>query len=75
MSLISRHLSQLSYIIIASGVGFGSFGLVRIGALLIAAGTAGYAISHPGNRAIERYLPLVIALALFFLALALAHKR
>ena len=49
----------------------GIAGFVRIGALLISAGTGVIALSQWSARRIERYLPLVIAVVLFGLALAL----
>lgn len=58
------------------GIVLGAFGLVRTGALLIAAGTAVVVLARSGQikgrrRIIESYLPLTIAGVLFALALAL----
>ena len=65
----------ISYLVVAAGVVVGALGLVRIGSLLIAFGTALFAISQRGQRKIELYLPLAISIALFLLALALPRGR
>jgi len=65
----------ISYLVVAAGVVVGALGLVRIGSLLIAVGTALFAISQRGQRKIELYLPLAISIALFLLALALPRGR
>jgi hypothetical protein len=62
---------RAAYIAISLGVLIGIAGFVRIGALFISAGTAVIALSQWNGRRIERYLPLLIALVLFGLALAL----
>ena len=62
---------RAAYIAISLGVLIGIAGFVRIGALLISAGTGVIALSQWSSRRIERYLPLVIAIVLFGLALAL----
>jgi hypothetical protein len=48
---------------------------VRGGSLFIAAGTLGIALKAGNFRRIEFYLPVVIALALFALAIALPNGR
>jgi hypothetical protein len=68
-------LTLPSYGAVALGVVLGAFGLVREGALLIALGTAGVAVSRRSDRAIERYLPLTLALALLVLAIAIPGGR
>ena len=75
MSVNIHTLTLVSYGAVALGVILGAFRIVRGGALLIALGTAGVAISRRSERAIERYLPLGLALALFVLALALPRGR
>lgn len=68
-------LALLSYGTVALGVVLGAFGLVREGAILIALGTAGVAMSRRSERAMERYLPLAIALAILVLAIAIPSGR
>lgn len=75
MPINIRFLKIVSYIAVAVGVLLGAFGIVRGGSVLIALGTAGVAISRRSGRAIERYLPLALALALFAMALALPSGR
>jgi len=53
----------------------GASGIVRGGSLLIAAGTLGIALKSRNFRRIEFYLPVVIAIALFVLAIALPRGR
>jgi hypothetical protein len=71
MRAITALQIRAAYIAISLGVLIGIAGFVRIGALLISAGTAVIALSQWSSRRIERYLPLVIAIVLFGLALAL----
>lgn len=71
MRAITALQIRAAYIAISLGVLIGIAGFVRIGALLISAGTGVIALSQWSARRIERYLPLVIAIVLFGLALAL----
>ena len=71
MRAITALQIRAAYIGISLGVLIGIAGFVRIGALLISAGTGVIALSQWSSRRIERYLPLVIAIVLFGLALAL----
>ncbi|MEI8214941.1 MAG: hypothetical protein WCG24_03235 [Actinomycetota bacterium] len=71
MRAITALQIRAAYIAISLGVLIGIAGFVRIGALLISAGTGVIALSQWSSRRIERYLPLVIAIVLFGLALAL----
>jgi hypothetical protein len=71
MRAITALQIRAAYIAISLGVLTGISGFVRIGALLISAGTGVIALSQWSSRRIERYLPLVIAIVLFGLALAL----
>ena len=71
MRAITALQIRAAYIAISLGVLIGISGFVRIGALLISAGTGVIALSQWSSRRIERYLPLVIAIVLFGLALAL----
>jgi hypothetical protein len=71
MRAITALQIRAAYIAISLGVLIGIAGFVRIGALLISAGTGVIALSQWNARRIERYLPLVIAVVLFGLALAL----
>jgi hypothetical protein len=75
MQLNDRLLSLASYIAVVAGVGLGIFGIVRGGSLFIAAGTLGIALKSRNFRRIEFYLPIVIAIALFALAIALPRGR
>jgi hypothetical protein len=71
----SHALVLVSYGTVALGVVLGAIGFVREGAVLIALGTAGVATSRPSERAVERYLPLGLALALFILAIVIPSGR
>ena len=62
---------RIAYIAISLGVLIGIAGFVRTGALLVSAGTGVIALSQWNKRRIERYLPFVIAIVLFGLAIAL----
>lgn len=62
---------RAAYISISVGVIAGVAGFVRTGALLISIGTGVIALSQWSKRRFERYLPLVIAIVLFGLAIAL----
>ncbi len=68
-------LSIASYLAVLVGVVLGASGIVRGGSLFIAAGTLGIALKSRNFRRIEFYLPVVIALALFTLAIALPNGR
>ena len=71
MRAITALQIRAAYIAISLGVLIGIAGFVRIGALSISVGTGVIALSQWSTRRIERYLPLVIAVVLFGLALAL----
>jgi hypothetical protein len=71
MRAITALQLRAAYISISLGVLLGIAGFVRTGALLIAVGTGVISLSQWNKRRIERYLPLVIALVLFGLAIAL----
>lgn len=68
-------LSIASYLVVLVGVVLGASGIVRGGSLFIAAGTLGIALNSRNFRRIEFYLPVLIALALFTLAIALPNGR
>ena len=68
-------LSIASYLAVLVGVVLGASGIVRGGSLFIAAGTLGIALKSRNFRRIEFFLPVVIALALFTLAIALPNGR
>ena len=57
------------------GIALGIFGAVRVASLFIAAGTAGMAIKARHQRKFDFYFPLLIAIALFALAIALPRGR
>ena len=75
MQLNNRLLSIVSYVAVLIGVVLGASGIVRGGSLFIAAGTLGIALKSHNFRRIEFYLPVVIAIALFALAIALPRGR
>ena len=75
MQLNNRLLSIVSYAAVLIGVVLGASGIVRGGSLFIAAGTIGIAVKSRNFRGIEFYLPVVIAVALFALAIALPRGR
>ena len=75
MQLNNRILSIISYVAVLIGVVLGASGIVRGGSLFIAAGTLGIALKSRKYRRIEFYLPVVIAAALFALAIALPRGR
>ena len=62
---------RIAYIAIACGVIVGTLSFVRIGSLIISTGTFLIALAQWNQRKFERYLPLLIAVALFGLAIAL----
>ncbi len=68
MQLNNRVLTGVSNAAILSGI-------VRGGSLFIAVGTAGVALKARGSRRFDFYFPLVIAIALFALAVALPRGR
>ena len=75
MQLNDRLQTLVSYAAVVIGVVLGASGVVRGGSLFIAAGTLGIALKSRNFRRIEFYLPIVIALALFALAIALPRGR
>jgi len=75
MQLNDRLLSIVSYAAVLIGVALGASGIVRGGSLFIAVGTIGIALKSRNFRRIEFYLPIVIAVALFALAIALPNGR
>lgn len=75
MQLNNRILSIISYAAVLIGVVLGAAGIVRGGSLFIAAGTLGIALKSRNFRRIEFNLPVVIAVALFVLAIALPRGR
>ena len=64
-----------SYAAVLIGVVLGASGVVRGGSLFIAVGTAGVALKSRNFRSVQFYLPLLIAVALFTLAIALPRGR
>ena len=75
MQLNNRLLSIASYVAVLMGVVLGASGVVRGGSLFIAVGTAGVALKSRNFRSVQFYLPLMIAVALFALAIALPRGR
>jgi len=75
MQLSNRLLSLFSSSAVCIGIALGIGGIVRGGSLFIAVGTAGVALKARRSRKFDFYFPLVIAIALFALAIALPHGR
>jgi hypothetical protein len=75
MQLTDRLLSAFSNAAIIVGIALGIGGIVRGGSLFIAVGTAGMAIKARHQRKFDFYFPLIIAIALFALAVALPRGR
>lgn len=75
MQLTGRLLGIISYAVIGIGIALGIAGIVRGGSLFIAVGTAGVALKARHLRKFDFYFPLVIAIALFVLAVALPRGR
>jgi len=75
MRITDRLLTLVSNGIVLVGITLGIFGIVRGGSLFIAVGTAGIAIKARHQRKFDFYFPLLIAIALFALAIALPRGR
>ncbi|CAB4873067.1 MAG: hypothetical protein F2786_05580 [Actinobacteria bacterium] len=75
MQLSTRLLTLLSNALVGVGIALGIGGIVRGGSIFIAVGTAGVALKARRSRKFDFYFPLVIAIALFVLAIALPHGR
>ena len=75
MRVSNRLLSIASNVAIVIGVALGVSGVVRGGSIFIAVGTAGIAFTARHLRRFDFYFPLVIAIALFALAVALPRGR
>ena len=75
MQLNNRLLGAFSNIAILIGIALGIGGIVRGGSLFIAIGTAGVAFKARSLRKFDFYFPLIIAIALFVLAVALPRGR
>ncbi len=75
MRVNDRFLTSASYVVIVIGIALGIFGIVRGGSLFIAVGTAGIAIKARHQRKFDFYFPLLLAIALFALAIALPRGR
>jgi len=67
--------SQFGYVLVVLGIGLGAIGSVQVGLLCIAAGSATVSLAAKAMSRVERYLPLVLAVGLFALALALPSGR
>ena len=75
MQLTDRLLGIISNVTVLVGIALGIGGFVRIGSIFIAVGTAGIALKARHSRKFDFYFPLVIAVALFSLAIALPRGR
>lgn len=75
MRINDRFLVLASNVIILIGIALGIFGAVRVASLSIAVGTAGMAIKARHQRKFDFYFPLLIAIALFAMAIALPRGR
>ena len=65
----------MSNVAVLVGIALGIGGVVRVGSIFIAIGTAGVALKSRHSRKFDFYFPLVIAIALFSLAVALPRRR
>ena len=75
MQLKKQALEVFSNTSIIIGIALGIGGFVRGGSLFIAIGTAGIALKARSARKFDLYFPLIIAIALFVLAIALPRGR
>ena len=75
MRINDRFLTLASNVVILIGIALGIFGAVRVASLFIAVVTAGMAIKARHQRKFDFYCPLLIAIALFALAIALPRGR
>ena len=75
MQLTDRLLGIISNVAVLVGIALGIGGFVRVGSIFIAVGTAGIALKARHSRRFDFYFPLVIAVALFSLAIALPRGR
>ena len=75
MRINDRLLTVISNAAILLGIALGIFGIVRGGSLFLAVGTAGIAMKARHQRKFDFYFPLLIAVALFALAIALPRGR
>ena len=75
MQLKNRAWGVLISTSIIIGIALGIGGAVRGGSLFIAIGTAGVALKARSSRKFDFYFPLIIAIALFALAVALPRGR
>ena len=73
--MTDRLIGIMSNIAVLVGIALGIGGLVRVGSIFIAIGTAGIALKARHSRRFDFYFPLVIAIALFSLAVALPRGR
>jgi hypothetical protein len=71
MRVITQWQLRIAYSAVVIGVVVGAFSFVRIGSLIISAGACVISLAQWNQRRFERYFPLLIALALFGLAIAL----
>jgi hypothetical protein len=79
MKIAIDQIRVLAYALIVLGIFLGIFGVVRTGALLVAAGTVVIAttkyLRSNRHRKIELILPVGMALLLFVVALTLPHAK
>ena len=73
--MTDRLLGIISNVAVLVGIALGIGGFVRVGSIFIAVGTAGIALKARHSRRFDFYFPLVIAVALFSLAIALPRGR
>ncbi|MCX6429690.1 MAG: hypothetical protein NTX12_01730 [Actinobacteria bacterium] len=64
-------LTRLGYLAVTVGAGFGIFGWVKAGAIVISIGAAGVSFGRDARGRVERFMPLALALTLLGLAIAL----
>jgi len=67
--------SLFGYVLVVLGIVLGALGSVQVGLICIASGMAAVSLAAKAVGRVERYLPLMLALGLFALALALPSGR
>jgi hypothetical protein len=75
MPLNSRVAVTASYLAVVIAVAVGAAGYVRSSAIILSLATIVITTSRSARGRIERYLPILLAIALFALAIALPHGR
>lgn len=75
MSISNRFFSTGGYLAVVIAVAVGAAGYVRSAAIILSLATIAIAMARNAQGRIERYLPLLLAIALFIVAISLPHGR